>query len=159
MKALVGVLALGMLLWGCFAPTSELKFEGDAGESETGPAARDAAPDVFLDDAATRAFVDANALVEAEAGASDAPEALEASPEAAPADAAPVCNVYGQTSCGGTCTDLQSDPTNCGACGKVCEIPGDTCAMGTCQCVSHSEGCPCSIMMSAQGTPYCACGC
>ena len=155
MKALVGVLALGMLLWGCFAPTSELKFEGDAGESETGPAARDAAPDVFLDDAATRAFVDANALVEADAP--DALEALEASPEAAPEDAAPVCPGY--TSCNGVCTNLQGDPMNCGACGKVCEIQGDSCVMGVCQCGPHAAGCPCSIMTNAQGTPYCACGC
>jgi hypothetical protein len=37
----------------------------------------------------------------------------------------------GQTSCGGICTDLTSDPANCGACGTACNV-GDNCVAGQC---------------------------
>ncbi|HEY2509687.1 MAG TPA: hypothetical protein VGI39_02405 [Polyangiaceae bacterium] len=36
----------------------------------------------------------------------------------------------GQATCGGVCTDLQSSPTNCGACGRSCG--GGYCSGGTC---------------------------
>jgi hypothetical protein len=34
----------------------------------------------------------------------------------------------------GTCTDLQSDINNCGACSNVCTGGGQTCQSGSCQC-------------------------
>jgi hypothetical protein len=34
----------------------------------------------------------------------------------------------GSACCNGECRDLRTDPRNCGACGKVCTIPGDICA-------------------------------
>ena len=37
----------------------------------------------------------------------------------------------GQTLCGGQCTDTNSDPVNCGACGHDCL--GGACAMSACQ--------------------------
>jgi len=38
----------------------------------------------------------------------------------------------GQTACGTTCTSLQTDPDNCGRCGRMC--PGNSiCANGACQ--------------------------
>jgi hypothetical protein len=43
----------------------------------------------------------------------------------------------GQTSCGGTCTDLQSDPYNCGVCANACQ-GGDLCCSGKCV---KSSGC------------------
>jgi hypothetical protein len=47
-----------------------------------------------------------------------------------PASDAGTCSA-GQTSCGGTCADLQSDAANCGSCGHGC-IQG-TCSAGVCQ--------------------------
>jgi len=37
----------------------------------------------------------------------------------------------GETECGGTCVDLASDPSNCGACGSACAA-GATCGSGVC---------------------------
>ncbi|HKI31088.1 MAG TPA: PqqD family peptide modification chaperone [Gemmataceae bacterium] len=49
-----------------------------------------------------------------------------------------VCNAQGacgcpprKTECNGTCTDLSSDPLNCGTCGTVCPT-GQTCVVGAC---------------------------
>jgi len=39
-----------------------------------------------------------------------------------------------KTTCGSTCSDLQTDPNNCGTCGHGCL--GGTCALGMCQPVS-----------------------
>jgi hypothetical protein len=37
------------------------------------------------------------------------------------------------TYCGGACSNTQTDPRNCGACGKVCSVQnGETCQKGTC---------------------------
>ena len=41
-----------------------------------------------------------------------------------------VCCPAGAVCCNGTCTDLNSDPHNCGACGYVC--PAGICANGSC---------------------------
>jgi hypothetical protein len=45
-------------------------------------------------------------------------------------DSVPSCP-SGQTACVTTCTDVQSDAKNCGACGNVCPT-GQTCAQGKC---------------------------
>jgi C1A family cysteine protease len=37
----------------------------------------------------------------------------------------------GMTSCNGVCTDMQTDPLNCGACGDQCS-PGEPCTGGSC---------------------------
>jgi hypothetical protein len=44
----------------------------------------------------------------------------------------PLC-IAGQTLCGTTCSDLTSDPMNCGACGTSCG-PGWTCSNANCVC-------------------------
>ena len=38
------------------------------------------------------------------------------------------------TSCGGVCTNLRTDPKNCGACGNACSLPNATayCSSGLC---------------------------
>ena len=38
------------------------------------------------------------------------------------------------TACGGVCTNLRTDPKNCGACGNVCSLPNATafCSSGLC---------------------------
>lgn len=36
-----------------------------------------------------------------------------------------------RTACGNACTDLSSDPNNCGSCGSICP-PGATCQQGGC---------------------------
>src|SRR5262249_44063032 len=46
-------------------------------------------------------------------------------------DTPPVC-APNETQCGANCVDLQSDPANCGACGRACGA-GLVCSMGTCQ--------------------------
>ena len=50
------------------------------------------------------------------------------------------CCSSGQTSCSGTCYNLQSDAQNCGACGKAC-TQGQTCSAGICQCALGASVC------------------
>jgi hypothetical protein len=46
----------------------------------------------------------------------------------------------GETICGGACTNLQLDVSNCGACGTVCNTAGaETCVAGACGCVSTTD--------------------
>jgi hypothetical protein len=44
------------------------------------------------------------------------------------------CCPSGDLLCMGTCTDVQNDKNNCGACGKVCPASGETCMGGSCAC-------------------------
>ena len=62
--------------------------------------------------------------------------------------------------CGSSCTSLEDDSENCGACGTSCTttVSGDTCRAGVCGCYGGVD-CPCSVMTNAMGTLYCACGC
>src|SRR4051812_39669404 len=48
-----------------------------------------------------------------------------------PAGTPPNCS-KGQTACGNSCVDLQTDARNCGACGAKCRGNGSTCAKGAC---------------------------
>lgn len=41
----------------------------------------------------------------------------------------------------GPCTDLSSDPSNCGSCGKACG-PNQTCQNGNCTCPAYQIECP-----------------
>ncbi len=54
------------------------------------------------------------------------------------------CSDPTQTNCGNICTDLTSDPNNCGACGVVC-ASGTVCASGACvsgtQCANGGANC------------------
>lgn len=43
-------------------------------------------------------------------------------------------------SCHGTCRDLETDPANCGACGKSCDL-GASCESRTCECPPGRIGC------------------
>jgi hypothetical protein len=60
----------------------------------------------------------------------------------------------GQTECTGSCVDLASDSTNCGACGNVCS--SGTCSSGNCSCTRNTD-CPdgCSCGVRAQGGTVC----
>jgi len=55
-----------------------------------------------------------------------------------------VCCPHGtaccETPCGGVCTDILSDPENCGRCGNVCP-PGMICLNGACDCAPGTVGC------------------
>ena len=46
----------------------------------------------------------------------------------------------GQTACGATCVNLQTDNTNCGSCGNACPT-GQTCATGRCACATGTSLC------------------
>jgi hypothetical protein len=48
-----------------------------------------------------------------------------------PPDLAPPCGNCAMVCCGIQCVDTSNDPTNCGACGNVCDING-TCQLGRC---------------------------
>src|SRR3954469_5969320 len=43
-----------------------------------------------------------------------------------------VCCATGAACCNGTCTDMSSDPNNCGACGNVCPASTPACIQGRC---------------------------
>ena len=47
------------------------------------------------------------------------------------------------TSCGGVCTNLRTDPKNCGACGNACSLPNATafCSSGLCWVEICNFGC------------------
>ena len=45
----------------------------------------------------------------------------------------------GRTSCGGSCVDLQSDPQNCGACGRSCSVRLSLCKQGSCDCFQNEK--------------------
>jgi hypothetical protein len=55
----------------------------------------------------------------------------------------PVCEAWRQA-CGGVCVDVQTDPANCGGCGRAC-APGTTCAAGLC------SGPPCAGRLGLPG--------
>jgi Stigma-specific protein, Stig1 len=53
-----------------------------------------------------------------------------------------VCCATGTACCNGTCTSLNSDPHNCGACGYVCPASAPICDEGTCSgCPTGSTNC------------------
>src|SRR6478672_12166952 len=43
-----------------------------------------------------------------------------------------VCCASSAACCNGTCTSVNSDPNNCGACGNVCPASTPICSQGTC---------------------------
>ena len=55
-------------------------------------------------------------------------------------DLAPSCPDASQTSCSGTCLNLQEDVNNCGECGKACGFKG-LCSDGECGCLNGGSWC------------------
>lgn len=53
-----------------------------------------------------------------------------------------LCNCPGVAGavCGGSCTDLWIDNSNCGACGTDCTATSQTCVSGQCKCPSANQG-------------------
>ena len=49
----------------------------------------------------------------------------------------PQCTAPNQF-CGSTCTNLQTDPNNCGTCGNACPV-GGACSKGECVCASDGQ--------------------
>jgi hypothetical protein len=41
----------------------------------------------------------------------------------------------------GTCINTDTDPNNCGMCGRVCDFTGPNCSGGICQCGSLGRAC------------------
>jgi hypothetical protein len=56
--------------------------------------------------------------------------------------------------CHGVCVDLETDPRNCGGCGKVCTIEGDIC-VGHGQCCPHGFPVLCGGFCYPTGTRCC----
>jgi hypothetical protein len=136
----LALLALALGTWlseGCATP---FPSEGDAGfESDSslvdsttdGSSESSVALDATSDGASDAA---SDAVPDATSDA--APDATsDATSDAAP-DAGPIaCDGSARLLCGGTCTDVTSDPQNCGSCGSSCPgaSRGETCSGGRCQ--------------------------
>jgi hypothetical protein len=72
---------------------------------------------------------------------SGAPCAFECPGTSACSNGACACTKSSDTVCGAGCADLQTDPLNCGACGRIC-YTGAPCVNGACG-FCQSTGCPC----------------
>ena len=62
----------------------------------------------------------------------------------------------GQLECGGTCTNVQTDGQNCGACGNRC-ASGSTCQSGKCSCANGFVSCGGSCV--ASNAQHCGSNC
>jgi hypothetical protein len=64
------------------------------------------------------------------------------------------CPTAGDVACGNICTDLATDPGNCGACENACNT--GNCDRGACECEGVGD-CPeaCFCAARLQGTPVC----
>ena len=111
---------------------------GAAGAGRREAAARDAAAWVAAAPARRVAAArDAAARPEPPAAAARQARRVAVTPDAAvPAWRGPLRRrpcATGRMCCGGFCVNLQNDPFNCGACGKMCEGNTSFCLNGTCQ--------------------------
>jgi len=62
------------------------------------------------------------------------PAAPDAGPDATPSNPqGALCSAPNQV-CGGVCIAVESDPSNCGACGNACLGDDATCIAGSCAC-------------------------
>ncbi len=148
------------------AATDAAAGDAAAGDAATGDAATDAAPgDATPDAAGSDAATDAapgDATPDA-AGSDAAADA--AAGDAGPACAAPcpagtacvdgACVCAEGALCGDACVDLETDPSACGACDRVCH-PGGACAGGACDhvTVAASLGNP-ACFLRADGRLLC----
>ncbi len=74
------------------------------------------------------------------------------------------CPASAPTACGSRCTDITSDPDNCGACGMVCGV-GQTCVGSTCTGSTATDGgvpcpdggCPTSTATGFSSCPFGKC--
>jgi len=60
----------------------------------------------------------------------------------------------GETSCGTTCVDTNTDPNNCGSCGNSCN--GKACESGSCSTSSSDGGGSCNACESTANSGQCA---
>ena len=64
----------------------------------------------------------------------------------------------GQTLCGGSCVDLQSNSVHCGACASAC-APGSSCTAGICSCQADLTSCDGTCVDTGSDARHCgACG-
>ncbi len=108
---------------------------GDAGLTDAGDAGLTDAGDAGLTDAGDAGLTDAGdadaGIVDAgDAGIVDAGDAGIVDAGDAATDAPIVCTAP-LIVCRGSCIPMDSDPANCGACGKIC--PSNICMAGECQ--------------------------
>jgi hypothetical protein len=154
--AVMGALVAALAALGCGEGAAVVGGACASGYRECGSrccAQTDSPRALSLEDAGVIAFdatsTDASGPAE-DAASSDAATSDESSLDAASIDAAssdaalgdggtladdaaadaPTCGL-GQTMCSGVCADTDNDPTNCGACGKLC--PSNLCSDGICQ--------------------------
>jgi len=81
-------------------------------------------------------------------------------PDASTSNEASVCVSSTQVVCSGECSDLQKDPSNCGACGTACKA-GELCSQGKCatSCGGGTTQCGQTCTIVADDPANCgACG-
>ena len=69
-----------------------------------------------------------------------------------------ICCPPGQVACGGTCRNLQSDASNCGACGTKCPAATPTCLAGRCDLICQPGQTKCGTTCSDVGSDVNNCG-
>jgi|GEM_PF-5195192 len=70
------------------------------------------------------------------------------------------CSTSAPNACNGTCVDLQTSNTNCGACGVPCSTAGgQSCRLGLCQCATGMTDCSGTCASLATSSANCGqCG-
>lgn len=147
-NALVLLCSLSALV-GCGTSAVIDRGDGQAGDGSTADAMAMDVPnavDVPTTDAAEASVDDGSAADASDAGDGGVtPDGGDAGP----------CSM-GQSLCGASCVDLQSNAMNCGMCGRSC--PSGTCSMGVCQATCGLAGLPCCIGSTCEEGTTCSAG-
>ncbi len=124
-------------------------WDAGAGVMDSGPPA-DAIADTAIHESESDAPADVTADTAPEA--SDGDDAADSDVMDSPGDGCPA----GQSWCG-VCTDIVSNPDDCGWCGHACPT-GASCNMGICECPAGTDPCSGACVDEATNLQHCG-GC